>query len=228
MLQFAVIGLGMFGKSVAHKLMDLNCEVTAIDKDENIVQEVNEYVSQALTLDATDKSALLAAGIKNVDVVIVAIGRDIEASILVALLLQELNVKQIIAKAVTESHTKVLEKIGVQKVISPEKEMGEKLARSLVSPNFMEYIEMTSNYGIIELRAPKSFENKTLRELNIRTRFNVTVIGIKKRVERINIRGEAEKREEFKVSPSADEIILKDDILVIIGTQGNIDKLKNL
>lgn len=228
MLQFAVIGLGLFGSSVAHRLTELNCQVLAIDSEEENVQDISEVVTQAVTLDATEKNALLAAGIKNTDVAIVAIGRDLEASILVCLLLKEIGIPKVVAKAISPAHANVLDKIGVDKVIFPEKEMGIRVANSLVSPNIIEYINLTGDYSIVDIKTPKSFVNRTIRELDIRKKFNVTVLGIKKKIPHINEMGEEEFMESFNVSPAAEEIIMADDILVVVGRNEDIGKIKNL
>lgn len=223
MRQFAVIGLGRFGSTVAKILTDKKYQVLAIDSDERIVQDISEEVTQAVCLDATDEKALRSAGVENVDVAIVGIGINLEASILTTLNLKEIGIKEIVCKAISEDHKKVLEKIGATKVIQPEKEMGARVANSLVSTSVLEQIELSGESSIVELIAPKDFIGKSLREIDVRARFGVTVIAVKRKIP------SASKKEEediVNVAPKAEDIVKKGDILVVLGENENIEKIK--
>ncbi len=212
MKQFAVIGLGRFGASVAKTLTTMGYEVLAIDDDQNRVQEIVKEVTHAIQADAKDEQALKALGIRNFDVVIVAIGQDIQASILVTVLLKELGVKCVVAKAQTELHGKVLYKVGADKVVFPERDMGARVAHSLVSSNVLDHIELSPDHSILEVVAPETLVGKTLKESALRAKFGVTVLAIKRGTEII-------------VSPSPDAPIQENDILVAIGEN---DKLRSI
>ena len=147
---FAVIGLGRFGSAMARTLVELGQDVIGIDANEDNVQRVAEFLESVVRLDATDERALRAAGLKDVDVAVISIGENIEASLLVVMLVKELGVPRIIAKAVTPLHGRILEKIGVQRVIFPEREMAMRVAHSLVVPNVLDFIELSSNFSIAE------------------------------------------------------------------------------
>ncbi len=179
--QFAVIGLGRFGSSVAKTLSLLGYEVLAIDSSEHEVQSIVNDVTHAVQVDALDEDALKALGIRNFDVVIVAIGEDVQANILVTVILKEMGVKKIIAKAKNNMHGKVLEKIGADLVVYPEKDMGIRVAYHLVSPNILDFIELSPEYSIIEIAAPSEFLGKSLGQLNLRAQYGMSVIAIKKK-----------------------------------------------
>lgn len=204
MKQFAVIGLGRFGTSIARTLSMMGHEVLAIDEDQEKIQEIVNSVTHAIQADAKDENALKALGIRNFDVVIVAIGKDTESSILVTVLLKELGVKCVVAKARTELHGKVLARVGADKVVYPERDMGVRVAHSLVSSNVLDHIELSPDYSILEVVAPELLVGKTLRQANLRAKYGVTVMAIK--------RGNS-----ILVSPSPDDPIEGNDILVVIG-----------
>ncbi|MBN1406086.1 MAG: TrkA family potassium uptake protein [Candidatus Omnitrophica bacterium] len=218
MRQFAVIGLGRFGLSVSKTLTQKDGQVLVIDKDEDKIQDISDSVSQAVCLDATDADALKAVGIEQVDVAIVSVGDDIEASILITLLLKELGIKEIITKAVTPQQGKVLEKIGANKIIFPERDMGIRLANVLTSPKVTDYLQLSNNCSIVELKAPKSFIGRTLKQLNVRAKYKLNVVAIKRK----NKQGE----ESINAGPFAEEKIETDDSLLIAGDNEDIDKLK--
>ncbi len=213
MKQFAVIGLGRFGTSVAKTLTTMGYEVLAIDDDQNRVQEIVNEVTHAIQADAKDEQALKALGIRNFDVVIVAIGQDMQASILVTVLLKELGVKCVVAKAQTDLHGKVLYKVGADKVVFPERDMGARVAHSLVSSNVLDHIELSPDYSILEVVAPETFVGKTLKESALRAKFGVTVLAVKRGAEII-------------VSPSPDELIRENDILVAIGENNKLRSIE--
>ena len=223
MRQFAVIGLGRFGSSVARALSQKGHQVLAIDSQETITQNMSDDVTQAVCLNATDEKALRAVGISNVDVAIVGVGTDLEASILITLNLKEIGIKEIVCKAVSEDHKKVLEKIGATKVVQPEKEMGTRVANSLISTNVIEQIELSDESSIAELIAPKDFIGKSLREVDVRAKFGVTVIAVKRRIPSAS---KKEEEEIVNISPKAEDLIKKGDILVVLGSNQNIEDLK--
>jgi len=222
---FAVIGLGKFGSSVARALAERNREVIAIDRDERIVNEISDIVTEAVVLDATDEKALRSIEVQDVDVAIVAVG-DIEESILITLLLKDMGIKTIIAKAVSEQHKKVLEKIGATKIILPEKEVGENLARSLISPGIFDHIEMSDKYSLVEIKPLNKWVNKTIKQADIRNKYNVSIVGIKRKFPHIDEKGEMRELEEVIIAPPANTKILKEDILIIIGDKQSISKLR--
>jgi len=223
MRQFAVIGLGRFGSSVAKTLTEKGYQVLGIDISENITQGISDEVTQAVCLDSTDEKALRSVGVETVDVAIVGVGTNLEASILTTLNLKEIGIKEIVCKAVSEDHKKVLEKIGATRVIQPEKEMGSRLANNLVSSSVIEHIELSDESSIVELIPPKDFIGKSLREIDVRAKFGVTVIAIKCQIPSAAHKGEDEI---VNISPKAEDIIKKGDVLIVLGSNENIDKLK--
>lgn len=213
--QFAVIGLGRFGSSVAKTLHKMGYEVLAVDRSEERIEEMSPYVTHAVVADATDEDALKELGIRNFDVVVVSIGQDIQASILATVILKELGVKYLVVKALSELHGKVLEKVGADRIIYPERDMGIRVANNLVSANMLDYIELAPNYSIIEVMAPPEFYGKTLRELALRARYGINIMAIK-------------RNEEIKVGPGADDVIQPGDILIAMGEDRQLDKLQRV
>lgn len=211
--QFAVIGMGRFGSSVARVISQMGFEVLAVDDDEQRIQDIVNTVTHAVSADSTDEEALRALGIRNFDVVVVAIGQDIQASILTTLILKDLGVPRIIVKAQNELHGKVLQKIGADKVIHPERDMGTRVAHHLVSPNIMDFIELSDDYSIIELQANSQIVGQTLKTLDIRKRYGCSVMAIK-------------NKGKMNITPQADAPINDDDVLVIVGANKDIQKLE--
>lgn len=212
--QYVVIGLGRFGISVAKTLYSLGHDVLAVDSDEETIQGIADSVTHAVQADATDENVLRELGIRNFDVAVVTIGADIQASIMVTLLLKELGVKYIIAKANSEIHAKVLYKLGADRVILPERDMGVRVAHNLVSTNVLDYIELSPDYSIVEIAAPKTWINKTLRELSLRSSYGVNVMAIRKEYD-------------INVAPAADVVIQPSDIIVAIGSTEDLNKLED-
>lgn len=227
MRQFAVIGLGQFGSSVALSLAEKGCDVLAIDSDQDRVDEISEQVSQSVTVDAADEKALKSLGMKDIDVAIVSTGEDIEASISIVLILKEIGVKEIIAKAVTPIHGTILKKVGADRVVFPERDMGERIAESLASPNVMDYSEISDTHSIVELVAPKKFWTKKLSELKLED-TKVAVVAIKRKVPVITAEGETEFREEINIKPSPEEKVNRSDILIMIGSFEGIQKVRGI
>ncbi len=224
--QFCVIGLGRFGRSVALALAEAEQEVLAIDKNEAKVTEIEEQVSQALIMDSTNEKALKTIGVKDFDWIIVAISSDIESSILTTLLLKELGAKRALSKAGSEIHAKILKKIGADKVVFPEREMGQKVAENLVSPKIFDIIELSEDYAIVEIVAPKSLEGKSIRESGVRSKYGIYIIAIKRNVPRMSSGGDITYEEKVIVAPDPAEEILKGDILVVLGSTQNIERFK--
>ncbi len=220
MRQFAVIGLGRFGWSVAETLSEKGHQVLAIDKDEELVQEASDFVTEAVQVDSTDEKAMKAVGIQEVDVAIIGIGTNLEASVLTALILKELGVQHIVARAVTEEHGKVLERVGATRVVFLERDMGIRIANSLLSPSVLEHIELSGESSIMETVSPKEFIGKSIRDLDIRAKHGLNIIAVRKK------ESTAEGACELDVAPKADYIVKQDDIFVIIGSNDNLEKFR--
>lgn len=228
MRQFAVIGLGRFGSSVAKTLIEKGHQVLAVDIDKEKVQNISSLVTQAVQIDATDEKVLRTIGIKDMDVVIIAIGKNLEASILVTLILKEMNVKEIVAKAISEIQGKVLRKVGATKVVFPERDMGIQVANSLTSSQIIEYINLSSDHGVIEIVVPSAFIDKSLQQLDIRSKYRANVIAIKKKIPSITDKGDTEIKQEINISPAGSDVIKKGDTLVVIGKNKDIERLQKV
>jgi len=213
MKQFVVIGMGRFGSALAKRLYALGHEVLAIDSNEDEIQRISDKVTHAVTADATDESVLKSLGIRNFDVGIVAIGADVQSSIITTLMLKEMGIKYVVAKAQNDLHAKVLIKIGADRVVFPERDMGERVAHNLVSTNLLEFIELSPEFSIIEFAVPHIWVGKNLRDLNLRVKYGVNVVAIK-------------NNNKINPAPMADEEIKEDTILVIIGSNDGIKKLE--
>lgn len=211
--QYAVIGMGRFGLSVATALSSMGFDVLAIDSDEHRTQEVSNMVTHAVTADSTDEEALRALGIRNFDVVVIAIGENIQASILTTLILKDLGGPIIIVKAQNELHGKVLSKIGADKVVFPERDMGLRVAHHLTSPNIIDYIELSDEYSIVDLQVTRAMIGKNLKELDIRAKFGCNVMAIK-------------RESKMNISPAAQDRLEEGDILVIVGEKNDLAKLE--
>ncbi len=228
MRQFAVIGLGQFGSSVALSLAQKGCEVLAIDRDQDRVDEIADQVSQSVTVDAADEKALHSLGMKDIDVAIVSTGEDIEASISIVLILKEIGVKEIIAKAVTQIHGAILKKVGADRVIFPERDMGERIAESLASPNVMDYSEISETHSIVELVAPKKFWGKSISDLKLEEDTKVSIAAIKRKVPVVTPEGETEFKEEINIRPRPEDKINRSDTLIMIGSFEGIQKVRGI
>jgi trk system potassium uptake protein TrkA len=212
MKQFIVLGLGKFGSAVATTLVELGHEVLGVDNDEEIVNDLKDKITQAVQADITEERVLKELGAKNFDAAIVSIGTDLEASILVAMLLKEMGLKYVIAKAQNNLHAKVLKKIGVDKVVFPERDMGARIARRLITPNIKDYVELEPDYNIMEIKALPEFVDKSLSELDMRNKYGINVLSIK-------------RDNSFNISPRAKDVIKKDDFLIVIGETKIITEL---
>ncbi len=211
--QYLVIGAGRFGSSVAATLCELGHDVMVVDIDPALVQQISESVTHAVQADATSEAALSALGVKDFDVIVVAIGHEIQSSIMTCILLIEMGARYVVAKAQTELHGKVLSKIGVNRVVFPERDMGQKLAHSLSTFNIVDLIELSSNSSVVEVAAPAEMVGRSLQELNLRARFGINVIALRNKDGKTNI------------SPGAEDKINKDDLIVAVGDNKALKKM---
>lgn len=211
--EFAVIGLGRFGGSICHALAEEGMEVMAIDVNEDRVNEFAKIASHAVVGDTTDESVIKSLGIRNFDHVIVAIGDNIQASILTTLILKEVGVKKITVKAQNDYHAKVLRKIGADHVVHPERDMGRRIAHSIVSNNVLDYLELSDEHSIVEIVANEKLAGHSIIDLDIRAKYGINIVAIK-------------RKNEIIVSPQANEKIQFDDILIVIGADVDINRFE--
>ena len=215
MKSYVVIGLGRFGREVARQLYSLGCEVLALDTRSDLVQQISKDVTHAVVGDGQDIEVLKALGVRNMDCAVIAIGDDLAASVLATMNMKELGVPYVVCKAHDETHRRVLQKLGADRVVIPEKENAARLARSLSTPNVLDYIELSDDYGIVEVPAPKSWHEKSLKDLNVRAKLGVNILAIR-RDGKIN------------VSPAADFAIHSGDIMVVLGDSLALEALQKL
>lgn len=211
--EFAVIGLGRFGGSICRTLSEEGMDVLAIDLNEEKVNEFSNIASHAIVGDTTDESVLKSIGIRNFDHVIVAIGDNIQASVLTTLLLKELGVKHITVKAMNDYHEKILKKIGADHIVHPERDMGRRIAHNIISNSVLDYLELSDEHSIMEIVAGNKLDGHTLIELNIRAKYGINIVAIK-------------RNNEILISPIANEKIHKGDILIVIGADANISRFE--
>jgi trk system potassium uptake protein TrkA len=215
--KYATIGLGNFGFNVTKTLFEEGHDVVAVDLDEDATQRVQPYCTQAIVADATQKETIRGLGLEEMDAVVVSMGGNESAATLITLYLKEFGVKRIVVKASNEDHGKILSKVGASDVIFPEKDMAIKVARSLSTPDVLDYIPMSGDYLIAEIAPLDAFVGKSLAELQLRSRYGITVIGIKELVP-----------ENFILVPPASFVIKHSDILIVIGKRVDIQKIKTL
>jgi len=213
--QYAVIGIGRFGESLIRELVRMGHEVLAIDSDLDRVQDMADIATQAVQADSMDEKVLKALDITSFDAVIVAIGGDIESSILTCLTLKEMGVKKTIAKAQNHMHGKVLSKIGVDLVVHPERDMAIRLARTLVSNSIIEHIDLSEDFGIWEIVTPRSLVGKNLKDSGLRPKLGLNILAIR-------------TGENIVVSPPPEQVIHTDDILVVLGPTRSLEKLNGM
>lgn len=213
MESFIVIGLGRFGTQIAQKLYIMGYEVLVIDRNQEKIQQIADSVTQAVTGDAQDIDVLYALGVRNCECAIVGIGSDMESSVIATMNLKELEVPYIVCKAHNQMHKRILEKLGADRVIIPEQEMADRLARKLVEPDILDYIEISDDIKLVEKQVPTSWFNKSIRDLSIRAKLGINVIAVKNGID-------------ITVAPGADYVIREGDIIVIVGKQDALDKLQ--
>lgn len=212
--QFAVIGLGRFGGSICKSLMDEGMDVLAIDQDEEKVNEFASIATQAVIADSTDEKALKSLGIRNFDHVIVAIGDNIQASILTALILDEMKIKHITVKAQNDYHETVLSRIGAHEIVHPERDMGIRIAHNVVSDNVLDYLELSDEHSIVELVAGPTIDGKSIVDLDVRSAYGCNILAIK-------------REEKLTVSPQPEVRLYTGDTLIIIGADADISRLES-
>ena len=211
--QYAVIGMGRFGTSVAMTLVKAGQEVLVVDSDEERIQKVAEFFTHAVVLDTTEEASLAAVGIRNFDMVVVAIGHDVQASVLTTLLLKEMGVKHIVAKAANVLHGKMLDKVGADQVVFPERDMGQRIAHNLMSTNIIDYFEVAPDLGIIEVDVKGDLVGKSLFESNLREKYSITVIAIR-------------RNGKISLSPSPGEKLMESDRLILVGDNIGIQRFE--
>jgi len=215
MKSYVVIGLGRFGAEVARCLYGLGCEVLAVDNHSDLVQQISAEVTHAVVADARDKEALRALDIREFDCAVIAIGGSLADSVLATMNVKELGVPKVVCKAHDETHRQVLRKLGADRVVIPEQEQAARLARSLSSRNVLDYIEISEEYGIIEVPSPRSWVGKSLKELNVRAKLGLNILAVK-------------QGQKINVSPAADYSIGEADILVALGDTAALEKVQKL
>ncbi|NIS61492.1 MAG: NAD(P)-binding domain-containing protein [Proteobacteria bacterium] len=213
--KFVVIGLGNFGYFLAKSLFEDGKEVIGVDRNKERVQRLQEFCSYAVVGDATDKSILESVGIEKDDAVIVSLGDNISASVLVTLYLKDLNIEHICVKIISEDHGRVLERVGATEVIFPERDLARKLAKSLLSPNLIDYLPLTDEYNIVEIAPPKEFIGKTLAELGLRSKYEINILAVRGLVP-----------EKITLNPGGTFTIKDSDILLALGRPDDIEKMK--
>lgn len=228
MKQFVVIGAGRFGSAVAVTLAQKGKQVMVIDKDEQIVQRMSEIVTQAIQADVTDPDSLADLDLGEMDVAVVAIGGNLEASILTTLQLKEMGVKIVVAKAKTNADKKILSRIGADRIVFPERDMGIRVANSLISPTIFDYIQVAPGFGIVETRVPDSIQGQSLSDSNIRSRFGIDIVAILRQAPELDKNGDSQLKDTVLIAPRASEVLGENDILVIIGEEDKIDNFKSL
>jgi trk system potassium uptake protein len=215
MKRVVVIGLGIFGSQLVRHLYDKGIEVIAIDKNKDVVQRIKDHSTKAIMADATNKEVLESIGIDAKDTVVISFGEDLSASTLLTLYLKEMKVNEIIVKVPNEDYKRILLKVGASEAIIPEREMANKVARSIISPNVLEYLPISEDFTIVELAPPTSFIGKSLAELDLRKRYQLQVIAIRDVL-----------LEKLQMVPRASSVIKDSDVLVIIGREEDIQKVK--
>lgn len=217
MKQFGVIGLGNFGHYLAVHLYKSGHEVIAIDKSQPLVQKIKDNVTKAIIADTTDLETLAATGIRDVDAVVVCIGSILGNSILTVLNLQELGIKRIVAKAISDSHAKILHKIGVSEILFPERDQAISLAEKLHAPNMLDYLPFMEDYSIIQMAPPRAFLGKKLKDLDLINKYGVQVMAIKELIP-----------ERVHMVPTGQFLLKDSDIMIILGNNKSLEKLKKI
>jgi len=221
----AVIGLGTFGAKTAQRLYDKGAEVIAIDKDELLVEKIKDRVTHAVALNVTDERSLRSVNISDVDAAVVAIGDNIEMSIMAVAMLRKLGVGRIIARATTPMQQNILEEIGASEIVKVEEEMGEITASKIVAPHVLQRYNFAAGYSIVELKLGKNFDGKTIAESKIRQNYSLNIVALEKRVPYISEDGKLAYRTSINDGPMPMDMIEEDDIVVLVGSEENFDRL---
>jgi len=215
MKRIVVIGLGIFGFNIVRELYENGFEVLAVDKNKEAVQRIRDHATKAIVADGTDREIMEVIGIQEDDTVIISFGEDLAASTLITLHLKQLRVKTIIVKAPNEEHKLILEKVGATEVIIPEQDIAHKIAKSLISPNVLDYLPLSDDYMISEVAPPNSFLGKTISELQLRGKYRIEVIAIRDVLS-----------DRIHMVPRADFVIKDGEVLVVVGKEKDIQKIK--
>ncbi len=221
--RFAVIGLGQFGNAIARTLSERGAEVLAIDTDMDRVENIKDDVAYAVALDATDIKALKAQNIQDMDAVLVAIGKDFESLLLTTVLLMDMNVKRVIARANGKQQRTILEKIGVQEILSPEVEVGLAVAERLLNPNIVNSLLLPDDYEIVEIKTPRAIANRTIGDIGLRNKYNLNLITLKREFE-VTKKGETIIEEHILGVPNSDTLLYETDTIIVFGTAHDIQR----
>jgi trk system potassium uptake protein len=225
MRQVAVFGLGSFGSTVAKTLTEQGVEVIAVDLDKEKVENIKDYVAVAVALNSMDEKALRSIGIDQIDAAIVCIGENVEANLLTTTLLKKMGIKNIYCRSVNPLQEEILKSLDITRILNLEKEMGESVGKSLTSPNIQVCMKLSSGHTMAEIKISKDFYGRTLKELNLRKRYNVNVVAIKKQIAAINDRGHRILKDEINDLPQAEDILEDGDCLIVVGKQESINLL---
>lgn len=213
--QIAVLGLGRFGSSVARTLQDLGHEVLGIDGDADLVEMLSSQLTHTVACDCTDEDALRALGLRNFDAAVVAIGHEVQASILATVLLKEMGVPLVVAKAADQLHGRTLAKVGADKVVYPERDMGARVAHSLLTGSVTDYIELSPEYTIMEMAAPPKLAGRSLKELNLRGKYGINIMAIK-------------SGDHINAALVAGDVVREGDVLVLLGSTDSMHRLERM
>ncbi len=227
MKKIAVIGLGSFGESLAKSLTEKGAEVIAIDRNMERVEAIQDFVTVAVRMDSTDENALLAQSINEVDTVVVCIGEDFQSNLMTAVLVKQIGVKSIIARATKEIEAKILKAVGIERVINPELEIGEKLAYSLMHPKLQDILYASGDITVAELEAPEKLIGKTLAELDLRRKYAVNIVIIRHKEIKVDKKGNESVTHKTMI-PVPETVISRDDVLVLVGHRGDVQKIASL
>ena len=227
MRQFVVIGAGRFGRAVAITLVREGCQVLLLDHDAKRIQQMSELVTQAAQVDVTEEKALQSLDLGDMDVAVVSIGSDLEASILATMKLKEMGIKTVVAKAGSMAHSRILSRVGADMIVFPERDMAERIAKSLVSPTIFDYIEVSPGYTMMDIQVPDHLRGQTLGQANVRSEYGIDIVAIKRRSPGLDRQGQSELKEEVVIAPPASEVLGEKDVLVVIGEEEKINKFRS-
>ena len=221
--KFAVLGVGKYGSAIARELSAKGAEVIALDSDPEKIEAIKDDVALAIHIDCTDKKALLAQRINEVDAAIVAIGENFEAVVLASANLIDFKIRRVIARASGLNQRRILEKIGVEEILTPESEVATRVAERLINPNITAFLELPDEYEIAEIKAPKGIADRTLEDINLTNKYNLTLITLKREFEVKNEDGVV-KEEHILGVPKSETVIYETDTLVVFGTLQNVKR----
>jgi len=227
MNKFAVIGMGQFGVAIAQALAKKGAEVMAIDNNPERIEYIKDEVAHAVALDATDIKALQAQNIQEVDAVVVAIGENFESLLMTTVQLMEMEIDRIIARAANQQQRMILEKLGIKEILSPEEEVGRNLAEVLLNPNIQSFLPLPDDYEIVEINTPRKMANRTIKDINLRKKYNINLITIKRKFEESKD-GKKKQNEHIIGVPRPDTLLLEDDVIILLGKSKDVDRFVQL